>query len=83
MAKRVVKSLHRTGRVSREKARAVAKRLRDEIEFGEIKPASGAKIRNSTTASGRSAISFHVVSTQTDRTRKSRSVRKAACKVAR
>jgi hypothetical protein len=83
VAKRAVKSLHRTGRVSRKRARAVAKRLLDEIESGEIKPASGAKIKNRTTASGRSAISFHVVSSKTDKTRKSQGVRRAACKAAR
>ena len=83
MAKRAVKSLHRTGRVSRKKARAVAKRLRQEIERGEIKPVSGAEVKRTTTASGRSAISFHVVSTRTDKSLRSQRERRAAGKAAR
>ena len=83
MAKRAVKSLHRTGRVSRKKASAVAKRLRAELDSGEIKPVSGAKVTRKTTASGRSSISFHVVSAKSSKTRKTKRARKAARKAAR
>ena len=80
MGKRAVKSLHRTGRVSRKRASAVAKRLRDELESGEIKRASGAKLRRQTTASGRKAISFHVGAAKPG---KAHPVRKVARKATR
>ncbi len=56
MAKRVIKSLGRTGRVDRKKARAVAKQLHAEIEAGEIEVPR--TLDRSTTASGRAEISF-------------------------
>ncbi len=83
VAKRNVKSLHRTGRVSRKKASAVAKRLRAELDSGAIKQVSGKKIATRTTASGRSAIAFHVVSTKSGKSAKARTRRKTARKAAR
>jgi len=85
VAERSVKSLHRTGRVSREKARAVARILRGELESGRIRRLSGKKITRKTTASGRGAIAFHVVEPAAGSTRPghSRSVRKAARKATR
>jgi hypothetical protein len=62
MSSRSVKSLHRTGRVSRQRASAVAKRLRADLETGKIREVSVTKITRSTTASGRKAIAFHIVS---------------------
>ena len=60
MAERTIKSLYHTGRISRVAAREVAKRLRAEMTPDTLKRKVG-KIRTSTTASGRGAISFHVV----------------------
>ncbi len=83
MAKRSVKSLHRTGRVSRKKARVVAKRLLAELDSGAIRQIPGKRIRNSTTASGRGAIAFHVVSPGLGSASKRRPARRAARKAAR
>lgn len=82
VAKRSVKSLHRTGRVSRKKARAVAKQLREDLESGEIKAVTRSKIRPRDTASGRGAISFHVVSVESRKPRRPPRARKAAGKAA-
>ena len=62
MSSRSVKSLHRTGRVSRQRASAVAKRLRADLEAGKIQAVSVKRITRATTASGRKAIAFHIVS---------------------
>lgn len=83
MAKRSVKSLHRTGRVSRKKARAVAKRLRVELDSGAIKKTPGARIETKTTASGRRAIAFHVVFTRPSGSPKARAARRGTRKAAR
>jgi hypothetical protein len=60
VAERKIKSLYRTGRISRAEARAVAERLRGEMITNGAKRKVG-KILASTTASGRGAIAFHVV----------------------
>jgi hypothetical protein len=59
VAERKIKSLYRTGRISRAEARAVAERLRAETIRNALKKSG--KILVSTTASGRGAIAFHVV----------------------
>lgn len=82
MAKRAVKSLHRTGRVSRKKASAVAKRLREELDSGAIKVVTSGGVRRKATASGRKVISFHVASNSATKG-KSQRPRKAARKAAR
>jgi hypothetical protein len=83
MAKRSVKSLHRTGRVSRKRAKVVARRLRAELASGEIAQISGKRIGRETTASGRSAIAFHVVPTKSGIPPKSRTARKAGRRAVR
>lgn len=83
MPKRSVKSLHRTGRVSRKRASSVAKVLRDELASGKIQQVSGKNIARKTTASGRSAIAFHIVPQQSKASETSQNTRKAARKAAR
>ena len=83
MAKRSIKSLHSTGRVSRKKASAIAKQLRAELDSGAIKIITGKKITRKTTASGRGAIAFRFASTKPRKVAKSRTGRKAARKAAR
>lgn len=62
----------------------MAKGLRAELKAGEIKQTSGKKIARKTTASGRSAIAFHVVkSAKSTGSSHSRPVRKAARKASR
>lgn len=82
MAKRNVESLHRTGRVSRKKARAVAKELRADLGSGEIKAVTRSKVRPEDTASGRGAISLRVLPTETRQSREPQRARKAAGKPA-
>ena len=60
MAERKIKSLYRTGRISRAEARTIAEQLRAEMITNGVKSKVG-KLLALTTASGRGAISFHVV----------------------
>ena len=71
VAKRSVKSLHSTGRVSRKRASAVAKQLHLELQSGSAVHTSGKRITRKTTASGRGAISFHIDAAKPARARKS------------
>jgi hypothetical protein len=59
MAKRTVKTLNKTGRITRKKASAAASVLRESLP----KPTRKAKISKTTTASGRAKIAFHVSGT--------------------
>lgn len=61
MTKRTVKTLNKTGRVSRKKASAAASTLRQSLP----KRAKTVKISKATTASGRAKIAFHVSDTIT------------------
>jgi len=57
MAAPTIKSLHRTGRLSRKKVRAVVARVLAEQEK-QPRPRKRAKLRASDTASGRGEIAF-------------------------
>lgn len=57
MAERTVKSLQRTGRVSRAKARSVAIELMSKLKSADL-PSGADIVRKSTTASGKKKIAF-------------------------
>ena len=57
MAATTVKSLHRTGRLSRKKVRAVVAKVRAELDK-QPAPRKIGKLRASDTASGSGAITF-------------------------